>query len=240
MCSVTEENVMSVQVEGFSAIAESRFERAKGDITRYTFARYWQMARDEIIRHVWDWNCENSIEIAGIRRLTNIFQKVTGESIFETRVEYEKELEGDQTCSCFVSLFTTTWQQFVSLEMQLRSKFISTALANSEHEAAAYAKATFSDIHLSLYNGIDASQLLPYAVAKLREAVQLRLSDQSEGTKRREAWRAVNCLLLRQLCRMLLAMHEAPSLERGVTSSPFVTALIELFSLICRFKAMVN
>lgn len=239
MCSVREENVMSLHIKGFSAITETLFERAKGDITRYTFARFWEMARDEIVRHAWDCNSEKSSESGGIRQLDNTFQKVTSKSIFEKRVQYEKELEGDQTCSRFVRLFSTTWQQFLSLETLVHSKLNSTAPADSEHEVA-HTPATPPDIYLSLYSGIDGSELLCYAVTKLREAVQLRLSGHSTGTKRREARRAATCLLLRQLCRMLLVIHEAPSPQRGVTSPAFVTALTQLFSLLYCFKEKVS
>jgi len=191
------------------------------------------MAHDEIVRHAWDWNSEKSSETGGIRELANIFQKVTSKSIFENRVQYEKELQGDQTCSGLVRLFSTTWQQFLSLETVVHSKL------NSEPEAT-YATATPSDIHLSLDSGFDESELLYYVVSKLREAVQLTLSGQSAGTKRREAKRTATCLLLRQLCRMLLSMHEAPSLQRGVASPAFLTAVTQLFSCLHRFKEMVS
>lgn len=238
MCSVSEEDTFLVHVDGFSAVAGFLFERAKGNLTSYSLASFWAMARDEIIRHAWDWNSEKSRESKILCGLIEVFRKVTGHSIFEKRIEYEKELEGDHTCTHVVSSFTTTWQQFVFLENQVRSKAVVVALANLESEAQFMA--TLPNIFVHLYGGLDENELLRYIYIKLREAAQLGAEGKSEGTTKREARRAAACLFLRQLCRMFLVLLEAPSPEEGACSPAFVEAVKPLFSLFHSFQTVVN
>jgi hypothetical protein len=235
MCSVTESEVISVHVTGVLAIAESLFEKAEGDLSRYSFARFWEMARDEIIRHAWDWNCEKSSETAKVRQLTDTFQRVTDKSIFKGRVEYETDLGGNQTCTRVVRAFASSWQQFLSIETQLHSRLITLAFEGGDIPAMLFG------IQSDLFDHFEDGELLLFAFTELTRAVQLRISGQGAmGTNRREARRALVCLVLRQLCRMLLALHDVPCLQRGGIPPTFLSALAGLCSLLQQFKDMVQ
>ena len=136
--------------------------------------------------------------------------------------------------------FAASWQQFLSIESKFHSRLNTLAFTETE-DSAMHVPAMLSDIHFNPFGSFDESELLQFAFAKLRRAARLTLLGRSaEGTDRREARRALTCLVLRQLCRMLLTLHEAAALQRGVTSSPFVAALARQFSLLQRFKEMVR
>jgi hypothetical protein len=216
-----------VHVQGFFALSQFLSDNVGGNLAHYPMAVFWPMARDQLILHAYE--LESDKEASIIDNITQTLcrdpPETTGQEVFSTRQSYQSMLYNPTMFGFTVDgLLTTAWQQLLLLRacFKLAAKRDS---GGSKYDS--YIASVLAEVRANLH---------PFNEEQLMESFTMETPSDAERPAFLRYAAPILCLLL---CRLIIIVLEAPSINDGFHSTEGITATITVTSFILRVEDIV-